>query len=155
MRRLPTSLAAGIVLVAPWAGCGGEQPETEMEAEPATDVPAEPRPTVRIVEPADGATVGPNVRVVVEVEGIEILPITPPVPGTGHHHFYLDTDVTAWDQVIPSDTPGVVHKGDGSSEHTFQGVAPGPHRIIAVVANPAHIPIAPPIADTVSFTVRN
>ncbi len=152
MRHLSSSLTP-IMLIALSAACGADRTESEVEAEP--EVSAEPAVTVRIVMPADGATVGPNVQVVLETEGIEIVSITPPIPGTGHHHLYLDTDVTAWDQVIPAGDPTVVHKGDGSTEHTFEAVPAGSHRIIAVVANPAHIPIDPPTADTVTFTVGN
>ncbi len=142
-------LVCAVTLVA--AACGGGE-----EAEPVADAAPAPAPTVtvQIVEPAEGATVGPDVRVVLRTTGIEIAPIDPPVPGTGHHHLYLDADLTPLDQVIPAGNPNIVHKGDGTTEHTFTGVAPGRHRIIALVANPAHIPIAPPVADTVMFTVR-
>ncbi len=152
MRSLFTSLTF-IALLSVSAACGGDQSESDSDPEP--EVSVEPAVTVRIVEPAEGGTVGSDVRVVLVTEGIEIVPITPPIPGTGHHHLYLDADVVAWDEVIPAGDPMIVHKGDGSTEHTFEGVAPGPHRIISVVANPAHIPIAPNVADTVNFTVGN
>lgn len=130
------------------AGCGGGDAEPAADAETAA-----PAAIVRILEPADGATVGPDVTVRVEAEGIEIAPAADAIPGTGHHHFYLDRDVASWTMVIPADDPQIVHKGDGTSEHTFTGLAPGEHRIITVIANPAHIPIDPPAADTVTFMV--
>jgi hypothetical protein len=145
----------GIVLglaVAGLAGCAGDTGDGEDgSGEPA----AGPVAVVHIMEPADGSTVGPDVRVVLHVEGIEIAPIADPIPGTGHHHLFLDTDLTPLDQVIPAGNPQIVHKGDGSSEHTFSGLAPGPHRLLAVVANPAHIPIDPAVVDTIDFVVGN
>jgi hypothetical protein len=45
--------------------------------------------------------------------------------------------------------------GDGSSEYTFEDVAPGEHRLIAVVADGIHIPLNPSVVDTVMFTVNN
>ncbi len=158
---------AGAVLLAAVLGwsCGGGE---EAEEEEATDeAMAGEKMTmaeggaagggVRVwfAEPADGANTGPDVRVVLETEGIEILSITPPVPGTGHHHIYVDEDVAAWNRVIPSDNPMIIHKGDGTSEHLLEGLEPGEHRLIAVVANPAHIPLDPPVADTVTITVAN
>ena len=134
--------------------CGGaDDANSEMDPEP--EVSTQPSITVRIVSPQAGSEVGRDVRVVLETDGIEIVPISPPVPGTGHHHLYLDSDVTSLSDVIPAGDPMIVHKGDGSTGHTFEGLEPGPHRIIALVANPAHIPLDPPVTDTVNFTVGN
>ena len=112
--------------------------------------------TVSITSPADGSTInGPNVTVQVSVSGFEIRPAAEGiVPGTGHHHFYLDTDLTPADQPVPTIPPNVIHKGDATSEHTFENVAPGEHRIIAVVADGIHVPLQPWVVDTVTFTVR-
>lgn len=153
MRRT-RSIVFTLPIVALFACGGGEDAAVEAEPEVAAEPPA-PAATVRIVEPQEGATVGPNVTVVLETEGIEILPISPPVPGTGHHHLYVDVDLTPLAEMIPQGNDMIIHKGDGTSEHTIEGLAPGPHRIIALVANPAHIPIDPPVADTVNFTVGN
>jgi hypothetical protein len=51
------------------------------------------------------------------------------------------------------DTPGIVHLGQAQTEHHFEGVAPGEHRLIAVVADGAHFPLSPLVVDTVVFTV--
>lgn len=155
MKRTPRIQIAPVALAALIACGGGEQADAGMSETAPEAAPAEPAVSVRIVEPAEGAEVGPDVRVVLETTGIEIRPISPPVPGTGHHHLFLDTDLTPPGQVIPSENPNIVHKGDGSTEHTFEGLAPGTHRIIALVADPAHIPLDPPVADTVTFTVAN
>jgi hypothetical protein len=148
-RQVSIVLGLAVAGLTGCAGDGGEARDGSGEAAAASVA------VVHIMEPADGSTVGPDVRVVLHVEGIEIAPIADPIPGTGHHHLFLDADLTPLDQVIPAGNPMIVHKGDGSSEHVFSGLAPGPHRLIAVVANPAHVPIDPPVVDTTNFVVGN
>ena len=135
------------------AGCAGEQAEPAAEAADAEASSPAVEPTVRIVEPAEGSEIGAAVRVVLETMGIEIVPAAEGRMETGHHHLFLDTDLTPLDEMIPAGVSAIVHKGDGSAEHTFEGLEPGPHRLIALVADPAHVPIDPPIADTVNFVV--
>jgi len=153
-RWIPVAFVAPLSLAV--ACGGGEQAEdAEMAAAPAEEMPAEPAVTVRITQPEEGATVGPDVLVVMETEGIEIVSITPPVVGTGHHHLYVDVDLTPLSDMIPQNDPQIIHMGDGSTEYALEGLAPGEHRLIAVVANPAHIPLDPPVVDTLHFTVAN
>ena len=114
-----------------------------------------PAVAVHIVEPADGATVAaPSVRVVLEATGIEIAPASQQRPGTAHHHLFLDTDLTPPDDTIPSGVRGIIHLGRAQTEFTLDSVAPGPHRVIALLADPWHIPLKPLVADTVRFTVQ-
>lgn len=152
---LPSRLYGVLIgLVAVATACGGGE-QAEAEADVAPEMPAEPAVTVRITQPEEGSTVGPDVLVVMETEGIEIVSITPPVVGTGHHHLYVDVDLTPLSDLIPQNDPQIIHMGDGSTEYMLEGLAPGEHRLIAVVANPAHIPLAPPVVDTLHFTVSN
>jgi hypothetical protein len=44
--------------------------------------------------------------------------------------------------------------GNAASEFTFENVPPGQHRLIAVVADGVHVPLNPPVMDTVMFTVQ-
>lgn len=150
-----------VILVAPLSlavACGGGEQAGDAEtaiAEMPEEMPAEPAVTVRITQPEEGSTTGPDVMVVMETEGIEIVSITPPVVGTGHHHLYVDVDLTPLSDMIPQNDPQIIHMGDGSTEYTLEGLAAGEHRLIAVVANPAHIPLDPPVVDTLHFTVAN
>jgi Domain of unknown function (DUF4399) len=112
-------------------------------------------PKVRIVEPQEGATVtGTAVHVKLETWGIEIAPAAEHRAGTAHHHLFLDVDLTAPDVGIPVGVPGIVHLGKGQTEYTFEGVTAGPHRLIALLADPDHVPLKPLVSDTVHFTVK-
>jgi len=96
-----------------------------------------------------------DVTVTLTAEGVQIVPAGEMASGTGHHHLYLDADLTAPGTPVPSVPGSIIHIGDGSAEYTFEGVAPGEHRLIAVVADGIHIPLVPPVVDTVMFTVSN
>ncbi|HWO88473.1 MAG TPA: DUF4399 domain-containing protein [Gemmatimonadales bacterium] len=112
-------------------------------------------PRVQILEPAPGAVVeGPVVRVRLSASGITIAPAAEQRPGTAHHHLFLDTDATAPGAAIPQGFPGIVHLGAGQSEFVFDSLPPGEHRLIALLADPAHLVHSTPVADTVRFTVR-
>lgn len=111
--------------------------------------------TVTITSPAEGSVVdGPAVTVQLSVSGFELRPAGDLTVGTGHHHLYLDTDVTDPREPVPTLPESVIHMGDASSEYTFQNVGPGEHRLIAVVADGVHVPLQPWVVDTVNFTVR-
>ncbi len=132
------------------AACGGSE-------EAAEDTMSMPQPigTVTILEPANGATVmGPNVTVRLQVSGFPIVPAGDMTPNTGHHHLYLDADLAPFAQPVPTVPGSIVHMGNAASEFTFENVTPGQHRLIAVVADGAHVPHNPPVVDTVMFTVR-
>ncbi|MGH7547133.1 MAG: DUF4399 domain-containing protein [Gemmatimonadales bacterium] len=114
-----------------------------------------PAPQVRIVQPGDGDTLTTaEVHVVLEAQGVVIVPATELRPGTGHHHLFLDTDVTPLDDKIPQGVTGIIHLGRGQGDFTFSDVAPGEHRLIAVVADGDHVPLKPQVVDTVRFVVR-
>jgi len=112
-------------------------------------------PTVRILAPAEGEALGsPDVRVVLEIGGMAIRPAGDMTPHSGHHHLYLDHDLTDPTEPVPTIPGQVIHMGDGSSEYVFEGVEPGEHRIIAVVGDFAHRPLQPWVVDTVFFSIR-
>lgn len=115
------------------------------------------KPTVEIVEPANGATVSSPVKVTLKATGVEIVAATVERPGTGHHHLFVDKDVTVVSDTIPRGVTGILHLGRGQEEFVFDSLsplAPGTHRIIAVVADWHHSPLKPWVADTVTFTVK-
>ena len=137
LRSQVRPLLASLVVVA-FAACG--------DAEPAS---------VQIVEPADGAVLTDgNVRVVLQAYGVEIAPASDARKGTAHHHLFVDRDVTPLRDTIPAGVLGILHLGRGQTEFVLEELEPGEHRVIALLADHSHVPLEPPPADTVRFTVQ-
>lgn len=142
-----------LALVAVSCGRGGrggdEAPPAQAGAAPAMG------PRAIIVSPADGDTVGPEVRVTLRAEGVHVVPADGMrVLGQGHHHLFVDTDPTPAGLPIPAGVPGIVHIGTGDSAWTLSGLAPGAHRLIAVLAYGDHVPMTGVAPDTVRIVVR-
>ncbi len=144
MRMLPMQRFLAVGLIAATAACGGaDSPEEAASAA-----------TVTFNQPANGATVtGPDVNVSLSVTGVEIAPATDTRPGTGHHHIYINDDVTGVTESIPMDAPNIRHYGTGVEEFVVTGLEPGEHRLIAVVADAQHVPLSPLVVDTIMITV--
>lgn len=117
---------------------------------------AESPPAVTIESPADGAVISADsLPVTLAASGIDIVAADgEPTPGRAHHHLFLDVDVTPAGEVIPKLAEGVTHLGTGASTFTLKNLAPGPHRLIAVLALGDHVPLDPWAVDTVYFTVQ-
>ncbi len=110
---------------------------------------------VEIVEPADGAALtDTNVRIVLRASGVEIAPASEERPGTAHHHLFVDREVTPLRDTIPAGVLGILHLGRGQTEFVLERLEPGEHVVIALLADRAHVPLSPPAADTVRFTVE-
>jgi hypothetical protein len=111
--------------------------------------------TVSINSPIEGSTVsGSAVHIALGATGIEIAPAADARPETAHHHLYLDVDFPQVETAIPMGVAGVVHLGQAQTEFHWDSVPPGPHRIIAVLADPGHIPLRPWVTDTVNFILK-
>jgi hypothetical protein len=127
-----------------------------MEESAEAEMPAPPSGphSVSFASPQEGDTIrGGTVQVVLEVSGLQIVQAGVMDPNTGHHHLYLDAELTPLDVAVPAGVAGITHMGLAQTEYTFEGVAPGQHRLIAVVGDGAHVPLSPPVVDTVTFTV--
>ncbi len=110
---------------------------------------------VDIVEPVDEAVVnGPDVRIVLSAAGVEIAPASEERSGTAHHHLLIDRPLTRPSDTIPAGVTGIIHLGRGQTEFVLQGLAPGTHSVVAVLADWAHLPLDPLATATVRFTVR-
>jgi len=119
--------------------------------------PAQAKPSgakVKITAPTNGATVTAPVKITLTAIGVEIVPATVERPGTGHHHLFVDHDVTPVNDTIPRGVTGILHLGRGQTEFVLDSLKPGPHRVIAVVADWKHVPLKPLVVDTVTFTVK-
>ena len=145
----------GSAVVAAMAGCAGGDAGGEADGADAAPADEAAGPaTVTIVSPADGAELdaGPVV-VVMEVENLEVVEAGVMDAGTGHHHLIVNGDVD-WELPIPNDSGVHYHMGLAQTEFTLEDLLPGEHRIIAVVADGVHIPLDPPVADTITVTIR-
>lgn len=136
-------------------GCGDQaSDDAGMPAGGAATTAEQPIGTVTIVDPSEGAEVqGSTVTVSLESSGIPIVIAGDMTPNTGHHHLYLDADLTPATEPIPTVPNSIVHMGDASATYTFENVPSGEHRLIAVVADGAHFPLQPWVVDTVMFVV--
>lgn len=142
MKTTRTALALSLLLAPLAAACGESAP-----------VPSEPA-RVRIVAPTEGQVIeGTEVLVQLDAEGVRITPATVQDAGTGHHHLFIDRDITPLSDTIPAGVTGILHMGQGQTEFLLTDMEPGEHRLIAVIANWGHVPLTPPAVDTVRFTV--
>ncbi len=140
------------LVVATLAACGGERAAERATAEAGEEALLG---RVEIVEPADGDTVGPEARLVLRAEGVVVEPAQGErVAGRGHHHIFLDTEVTPASEPIPKQVEGIIHLGTGASQFTVKGLTPGEHRLIAVLAYGDHVAMERVAADTVRVVVR-
>ena len=110
--------------------------------------------TVTITSPQNGDTVAGPVRVIMRATGVQITPTTVERAGTAHHHLFVDHDLTWLSDTIPMGSPGILHLSDGKTEYVLEGLAPGRHRVIAMLADWRHVPLNPIVADTVTFVVK-
>ncbi|MGD2045721.1 MAG: DUF4399 domain-containing protein [Gemmatimonadota bacterium] len=147
---------AGLVILLCLAApaCGGASDEDTPQSAPAESVSQAAAPSVTIVSPAEGAFQEEREVEVFLRTTVPLAAAGDLTPGTGHHHLFLDADVG--DPTAPIETvPGsIVHLGDGSDSYLFEDVGSGPHRLIAVVADGAHVPLQPLVTDTVHFVVE-
>lgn len=111
--------------------------------------------TVTIVTPLNGTLINGNQISVTLASTVEILPAGDMTEGTGHHHLYLNADLTPADQPVPSVPGSIIHMGDASTSYVFEDVEPGEYTLIAVVADGVHVPLQPWVVDTVTFTVAS
>lgn len=137
-RRVMFGLAAALLV----AACAGRPaPMSETAAS-------------HILSPADGDTVPPDFVVRLGVSGERVVPATGMrVEGEGHHHLFVDADLTPADSAIPK-TDGIYHIGSGADSLQLQGLTPGRHRIIARFAYGDHVPMPGVATDTIWVVVE-
>ena len=110
--------------------------------------------SVKITEPADGATVSSPVKVCMETHGVAVEPAKKGVnDGKGHHHLLINTDVPRdLSKPIGKDAQHV-HMGDGSTCKELN-LPSGKHTIRALFAKGNHVPYSPAITASVTVTVK-
>lgn len=110
--------------------------------------------TVEITSPQNGDTVSGPVVIKLRATGVRIVPASVERPGTGHHHLFVDKDMNWIGDTIPMGSSGILHLSRGQTEFVLDSLAPGTHRVIALLADSRHIPLNPIASDTVTFVVK-
>lgn len=119
-----------------------------------------PPATIKIISPADGATVkGPKVKVDVAVENWTLMPAgSPAADKTGHLHFFIDTPASAvpvGQAIPPTDTnPTYVHAGKDPLTSRELQLSPGKHTITVVMGNTGHVALDNPAPRSITITVE-
>jgi hypothetical protein len=105
---------------------------------------------VEILAPMPIAFRGDSITVQFGAFGATVVPATGTrVEGEVHHHLFVDVDVTPEGEPVPK-REGIYHVGDGSDSVRI-AVAPGRHRLIAVLAWGDHVPVAGASRDTITI----
>jgi uncharacterized protein DUF4399 len=125
-----------------------------MPAAAVAQAAPKPKVQVQITSPKNGDTVAAPVTIKLQATGVRIAPATLEQPGTAHHHLFVDHDLAWLNDTIPSGSPGIIHLARGQTEFVLDSLKPGPHRVIAVLADWRHVPLNPLVADTVTFVVK-
>lgn len=108
---------------------------------------------VQITSPASGATIqGDRVTIELGAGGVSVVPAGTDQPNSGHHHLFIDRDVSPVGEPIPTEA-GIVHLGLAQTSHVLEGLQPGEHTVIAVLGDFQHVRVGTVATDTVRFTV--
>lgn len=150
MKKILLSLLVPLAMVA----CGGDaETESMPEAMPAASA-SQDAGTVTIVTPANGALISGTEVSITLSSTVDIQPAGTMTAGTGHHHLFLNADVSPAGEPVPTVPGSIIHMGDASAAYVFRDLPSGEYRLIAVVADGLHVPLQPWVVDTVTFTVQ-
>lgn len=127
-----------LVLLA--AGCAREA---------APPPPPEAPVGVEILAPMPLPIIGDSLTVLMGAFGATVVPATGTrVEGEVHHHLFVDVDVTPDGEPVPKGE-GIYHLGTGADSVRI-ALAPGRHRLIAVLAWGDHVPVTGASRDTIT-----
>ncbi|MCU0636519.1 MAG: DUF4399 domain-containing protein [Gemmatimonadaceae bacterium] len=145
------AVSKGVVVVV--LSLGGLSIRAEGQAA-ATPAAAQPAPEIFIREPRSGATVPSTFTVVFGLRNYGVAPAGANFPRTGHFHLLIDgAPVPPVGTVVPADSVNR-HYGSGVIE-TKLTLAPGRHRLRAVLADHEHKVIGPElVSKEITITVR-
>lgn len=137
------TLAGGMLAFV--SACGGQDAEEEGDQDQVM-------PAVIISSPVNNETLEGTVALRLETRDVMIRPAGTDEPGTGHHHLFIDRDISPVGEPIPTGE-GIVHLGMGQTELLLEDLDAGDHTIIAVVGDYQHVRLANVATDTVRVTI--
>jgi hypothetical protein len=116
--------------------------------------PASAEAHVYFIWPSDGTVIhGGKFWVRMGLRNMGVAPKGTNIPGTGHHHLLIDTDLPAMNESIPSDR-NHLHFGAGETEARIE-LPPGKHTLQLLMGDKDHIPHDPPVySKKISITVQ-
>ena len=142
--------------------CGPGAPVTSpAPPAPATAAnPAAPKPadaTLKIVSPAqDGVLSGGSIKVSINYTGPTLVPGAEARNLDDYHlHYFLDEDASGYingGKSIPAGNPHIMHSA--AKEVSFDNLTPGRHSLVVVMSGNNHVPVAPALTDSVTFTIQ-
>lgn len=146
--RLRSLIVAATLLAAPMSAASRADDDDDDLT------PAPEGAKAYIVNLKDGQTLKSPFTVVFGLKGMGIAPAGVDHPKTGHHHIFINTELTE-DMIgypIPADSQHI-HFGGGQSEVSL-ALAPGTYTLRLVLGDQNHIPHKPPVVSkAVTVTV--
>ena len=115
--------------------------------------PAAP-PVATIQSPEDGWMGSAPVKVTLGATGTTIAAVADANPAGAHFHLFLNVDPSPEGAPIPAGNPAIIHLGGGQTEFTFDSLAPATYRVIVMLGDNSHVPLAGQRTDTVTFMVH-
>ena len=115
--------------------------------------PAKMTEGVYFVKPRDGDVIeGPVVYVAMGVKGKELRPAGEIIPGTGHHHLIIDSEVIERGKLVPSKME-IMHFGNAETEVPVS-LSKGKHKLTLQFTNGHHISYGEKWRRTIYITVK-
>lgn len=110
-------------------------------------------PSVRIMTPADGATVSSPVKVEFGLEGMAVSPAGVEMENAGHHHLIINASLPDMTLPIPANE-NYLHFGGGQTETELE-LDPGTYTLQLLMGNHIHIPHEEPVySEVINITVE-
>ena len=109
-------------------------------------------PSVSLLEPANGATVGTTFKVVFGVAGMKVAPAGEIVANSGHNHLLINKASVPAGESVPFDDQHK-HFGGGQTEAMIT-LPPGNYTLTSQFANGAHQSYGAPMSKSIQITVK-
>ncbi len=109
-------------------------------------------PHVAFTQPQDGATVGQDVKVVMDVHGMQVHKAGELIDGAGHHHLIIDGGFVPKGEVVAKDATHK-HFGKGQTEATIH-LKPGDHTLTLQFADGHHQSYGKGMSETIHLHVK-